>query len=136
MRRKDEGHKPWDEGIELLDGEGDPLEEESNDIEEVEEEEEEESLNNAQISNVSQESDQQGGEVSDNTQQLDKLSEQFPKLRKDLEFLNELPNLIETHVPSTTQPFTSHIMQLKTTYRTARLSLRMRMRTELDGSKK
>ena len=56
-------------------------------------------------------------------------------MRKDLEFLNELRNLIETHEPSTTNLFTSHIVQLKTPYRMARLSLRRRMRAELDGSK-
>ena len=54
VRRTAEGHQPWDEGIVLFNCEGDPLEEESNGIEEEFEEEGEESLNNAHISNVPQ----------------------------------------------------------------------------------
>ena len=55
VRRKGEGNKPWDEGIEMFDCEGDVIEdeEEGNDVEEEVENEEEENSHNAQMSNVS-----------------------------------------------------------------------------------
>ena len=134
VRRKGEGNKPWDEGIEMSDCEGDVMEDEAegNDVEEEVENEEEENSHNAQMSNVSQ---PEGSSVPDSTQKVDQLSEQFPEFRKDIEFLHEISKLIETHGPNTTKRFTSHIVQLETTYRIARLSLRKRMRAEVDASK-
>ena len=131
---KGEGNEPWDEGIEMFDCEGDVMEdeEEGNDVEEEVENEEEENSLNAQMSNVSQ---PEGSSLPDSTQKVNQLSEQFPELRKDIEFLYELRKLIETHGPNTTKRFTSHIVQLKTTYRMARLSLWKRIRAEVDASK-
>ena len=109
VRRKGEGNKPWDEGIEMFDCEGDVMEdkEEGNDVEEEVENEEEENSHNAQMSNVSQ---PVGSAVPDSTQMVNQLSEQFPELLKDIEFLHELCKLIETHGPNTTKCFTSHIV--------------------------
>ena len=61
-------------------------------------------------------------------------AQKFPHLRKDLMVLHELKRLIEVHKADTSRLFKPFMIQLKATYRNARLSVRKRMMDTKDGS--
>ena len=138
-KAKDDDASPWDEGLELFDCEGDEILDDSLPEESDEEEEEqfnrnEEPADDALTASTSNErsgpipSSCEGEEKQETTdikqQYVNGLVDKFPHLREDLLFLHELEKVIEIKGAQTSLLFMPYMIQLKTTYRNARLNLR------------